>query len=457
MKQKLWYVLALAAMVGLSSGCGTAEEPAKLQKEPVSGTEVTGAKSFDVVTVTPLPTATTAPTPTPEAKSYMEEKGIPVYGTGRHRYLGTVQHWNQEEEVYIIEHQVCESIFEVTEEDNGDGTKTIRAAVNNVPYIFEDGGYSSFFLCGFVDLHTGQTFFPNRDNYNHITFLRREDKNFKLTVSYDYRFPSVTYPYHSFFFTVICPSDYEDAGFYLTGTTGENVDWVRRGGNWIMLDELKNDNTEKLIFSVEEGLATIPVSEATKELVDGEQQAMESYFEKNGLATRGEGEFTYLGTIGTWDENGEIQGIRLEEQSGAFSVTEEPYEDGKKVIQATFEFTPKFTLDGAGDWTTWYLGFVDQQTGMSYVPFTYGMAEEYTIQQGSKKITLTMATEGKDTTLTDGKLVWIFTVVCPEDYNDAVFYISGNYKSEEMDEKRPGNLMPIAEVDHGESDMLFFK
>jgi len=137
MKRKGLYVLATAAMLALVAGCGgnTGDENPKNQV-----TEATTPTEAPEVTATPEPTATPIPA------NYMEANGIEVLGAGRHTCKGYVaQEWDENGEV-VIALADCEYIFEVTEEDNGNGTKTIYAALSQIPHITENGDWSTYIM-----------------------------------------------------------------------------------------------------------------------------------------------------------------------------------------------------------------------------------------------------------------------------------------------------------------------
>jgi len=50
-----------------------------------------------------------------------------------------------------------------------------------------------------------------------------------------------------------------------------------------------------------------------------------------------------------------------------------------------------------------------------------------------------------------------FFVVCPEDYNDAVFFLTGKYEFVERDGSKKIEPYSLSELENGETDLLFFR
>lgn len=452
MRRKGFYVLALAAMLGVAAGCGTAAED--VQGEAQSG-QVTE-------TVTPEPTATPAPTVTPVPQTYMEKHGIRVLGAGHHEYTSFIWKERDEDGDPIMDTDTCECIFEVSEEDNGDGTKTVYASIHVIPYIFEGGNaWCSSVMTGFVDLETGKSFLPYDAEYEHKTYLRRDDKNYEITVYYEYEQPSVTWPYHTESYTVVCPSDYEDAGFYLTGFTGNQEAFVERAGNWKLLQFVKHGTSELIAFSVNDGLADMPTKALQERIARGSAPADENYFEANGLEIRGEGKTTFRGTeftseatmVDFFEEENLV--IETKDVEIEFQKTEEVLDAGRKQIRGSFIYPPEITTDELMKGVSSLSGVVDTKTGLSYCTRTVFLADQVVIDRGGEEISMMIAVEQSMTE--DNHPVLTYVVTCPKDYEDIAFYITGNYRNKELREKRNGTWLPISEVEHGESDMVFFE
>lgn len=461
MKRKILYVAAMTVMLILTAGCGGTQKEEKTGKR--TGDTIPPTVTSAVVpaaTVTPEPTVTLTPTPTPIPKNYMEKKGIRVLGAGCHEYQGFICEEYDEEGSPVLEIGTCEGIFEVTEEDNGDGTKTIVASIHVAPYVFEYG-WMSYAMSGFVDLETGKSFFPYDADYAHTTYLRRDDINYELTLTCEMDYVSVTNPYNTMKYTLVCPSDYEDAAFYLTGYNGDWDTFIERAGSWKLLQFLKHGTSEIIVFSVADGLATMPTNALQEKVVRGVVQNTENYFEVNGLSIRGEGETVYRGTELTFHEDvedfyGDEVLIETKELSVEFRRTEELLEDGRKQIRGSFTDTsPNSITDGMVKCVVGLGGVVDKKTGLSYCPRSVILADPVVLDKGEEEVPMMIAYEESMTE--DGRYVLTYVVTCPQDYEDIVFYITGNYMDKELQERRRGHWLPISEVEHGESDMVFFQ
>jgi len=458
MKRKGFYVLA--AMLALAAGCGSnqrEENPQNQVTEAVSPTETPEA------TATPEPTATPAPTATPVPANYMEANGIEVLGAGNYICKGYVaQEWD-ENGVVGIALADCEYIFEVTEEDNGNGTKTIFAALSQIAYVAENGGWSTYIMGGFVDLQTGKSFVPMNRDVAQITMLKQEEKEYELQLAVEHKYPSITNPYYTEQYTLVCPSDYEDAGFYIT-SCDSNADYEAYGerkGLWKKLNYIRHGEAELLVCGVNEGLAT-----EYKRPVDGAELAEENYFETNGFSAKGEGTYTWLGMEATrrWNEEaGYWESVSLEENeiTTTISITEESLGDGTKMIRGTFIETPYMVSEDEVKIPYKKYGIADKKTGLVYRPRTYSLAEPYVLEKDGEEITIFVGIEIVEEDLGGGKIDsrTTFTLICPEDYNDAVFYLTADVDIDE-DEHLYSNepeVFSLNEIEHGDYELMFFQ
>lgn len=459
MRRKGFYVLALVAMLGAAAGCGTDAEDTLGKVQEGQVTEALQPTEEPSATATPEPTATPAPTATPVPKNYMEKNGIRVLGAGCHEYKGFIWTEVDERDRPILETATCEGIFEVEEEDNGDGTKTITAKVYSVPYEYEDGAWCYATFSGFVDLKTGKSFIPYDLDYEHKTYLRQEDKNFEITVKLEQEPASVTNPYKTETYTVVCPSEYEDAGFYLTGHTANPEAFAELPGNWKLLQFVKHGTSEMVVFSVKEGLATMPTDALQERIARGSAMTTENYFEANGLTARGEGKTTYRGTEYTCE--GKLEDyyeddlvIETKDVEIEFQRTEELLDDGRKQIRGSFIYPADIVTEEFEKGVSSISGIVDKKTGLCYSPFAAFLAEPVVLECNGEEITMMIADEGSFTE--DNRGIRTYVITCPQDYDDVAFFITGNYRNEEL-RKRLGTWLPISEVEHGESDMVFFE
>ncbi len=473
MKKKYGMALLLVVTV-LLAGCGKAEDT-KDEKDTGTVTESVLPENGDgedlteepAATSTPAPTATPIPTPTPVPANYMERYGYEILGEGTHFYKGTVQEYNREEDMWSPIHETVEGRFYIEQEDNGDGTKTITADVITVPHVFEDFSWSSSSMCGFVDIKTGKSFFPSFDNYDQEIYLRRDNENIKMTLRFEYEAPSLTCPFVRFTFTLVCPSDYMDAAFYLTGNGPEEDDFTSRFGNWVLLKLLRNGNSDIVVVGVEKALAEKQRSEEPEQ--SGGMIALgPDYFAKNNIEILGDGDYTYRGTAALWDEK-QIEVLKVEtvDQRCEVMVTEEAHktEAGKKIVTAEIKLYTEHEIDGEEARPTMHGGFVDKRTGIIYSPQAPGMAREVTLDRGNETIELLVGYSLYEPTEdelslsleTEPYIMLTMAVVCPEDFDDTVFYLCGNYKDEEKNKLIEEKWVMPEEIPYGDSDIMFFQ
>lgn len=457
MKHKGFYVLAMAAMLALVAGCGKGETENPQNQE----TEITNQEA----TVTPEPTATLEPTAipeptaTPKPKTYMEEKGFKVLGAGFHEYLGYYFEERDENDKPIMKMDTCECGFEVSEEDNGDGTKTIQATLYVVPYV-SNQGWSYSVMTGFVDLQSGKSFLPEIPGEACGTELKQGENTIELTVAVHNKVTaSSTDPYQQTQITVICPSDYEDAGFYLCGFDGDEASYGDRFGKWKLLQFINHGDSELVVFSVKEGLATMSEDILQERAKKAEVQTTENYFEVNGLETRGKGKTTFLGTEASYDNKENVLEedvvIETKEVEIEFQTTEEFIGDGKKRVYGRFYYPAYIETEGNVTGIVSVSGFVDTRTGFTYFPSVQSLAEPVVLCRDEEEISAWIGYETM--VLGDNRMILTYVVTCPEDYEEIAFFITGNYMNEELQQKRVGNWMHISDIEHGESDMVFFQ
>lgn len=452
MKHKGFYVLATAMLLALAAGCGKDENenPQNRVTEAVS-TTVTPAP-----TTTPEPTATPAPTATPKPANYMEEKGIEVLGAGRHGGKGYVATGFDENGAPILGIADCEYVFSVVKEEDegGGGTKIIHVTLDMVPYVNKDGGWSTFFYSGFVDLKTGKAYSPYSGELLTVV-LDQGDESHILQLLYEFEPPSVTRPYCTNRYTLVCPSDYGDAGFYVAGWDQSTDAYVDRIDSWKKLQFIRHGESDMLVFGVDKGLTTEP----EKKEADGAELAEKNYFEENGLTARGEGKVTYLGTeayekrneeTGIWD----LISVDVKEVEVEFSVTEELLGDGTKQIVGRFGYEDELTENEYRGVST-KSGVMDKRTGLIYPVRTYGAAEPFVIEKDGEQVSILVGREYLE--MEDGNVDVLISVVCPEDCEDFVFFLTGNDMTEVVDYSKPAEVKSIHDLEHGETDLLFFQ
>lgn len=254
-KYKGLYVLATATMLTLAAGCGSINE--ENQATPVTGsaspTELPEATSPPEPTATPEPTVTPAPTETLKSAKYMETNGIEVLGAGRYTCKGyVVEQWDENDEA-IVKLADCDCRFELEEEEIEGGTKIIRATIKRLPHLLRNG-WSAYGTSGFVDLQTGKSLCLVESNGSQTTLLTREEGDIELQLSLETERPSATNPYYKESYTLVCPADYEDAGFYFTGIELEGETFWGWAGEWRLLNYIKRGKADLLVFGVNKAL-----------------------------------------------------------------------------------------------------------------------------------------------------------------------------------------------------------
>lgn len=454
MKHKGAYAVAVVAMLAFMAGCG-----AKGGESDAKATEAATPTVAPTATATPKPTATPAPTPTPIPANYMEANGIEILGAGAFSYMGYIDEGfavGKEEKLVLAEY---DGYFEVTQEDNGDGTKTIQAAVHNIPYVFENDSWMSGFMGGFVDIKSGKAFYPKATNVEQITILKQDKTEIEIKLKVTKEYPTEFYPYNTERYTLICPIDYEDAAFYLTGQTDSEA-YTERYGLWKILKYIRHGESDMLVFGVNKALETMPENGVVKAPAVAESQSGENYFETLGLTTREEGKIKYLGTEATYEViDGEIDKesivVETKEIEIRFRKSEEIKRDGTKVIRGSFVYPADIVTEGTATEITAMSGVVDKKSGLVYTPKGIRLANPVVIKHGEEKIPVFISWDGNISE--DGEVTYVYVITCPETYNDFAFYITGNYLDEELNQKRSGNWIPLSEIEHGETDMVFLE
>jgi len=459
MKRKGLYVLATAAMLALAAGCGS-DEVKNTDNQATEAVLPTEAPE-----TTEAPTATPEPTATPKPESYMEANGIEVLGAGWHTckgFMATEADENGNPIMELVDREYC---MEVTEVENDGVTKVIKVELHANPYVDEYGGNSGFVMGGFVDLKTGKAFFPVEPDYLQTTILKQGEEEVELQLAYTYDYPSVTYPYYTERFTLVCPADYEDAGFYLTGYNWDWETFVERSDTWKMLNFIRHGDSDMAVFGVNKTLET-PME---KKGADGAELAAENYFEEKGLTVNGEGEYTFRGAEGLLKKNAETgiwETVSVEEKETTIKVsgTEEFLGDGTKKVQWVFSYTSQMLSEEEARVPFTIIGIADKKTGLCYGTRGYVLAEPYILEKDGVEMSILVGMDYTENLLDDGTLKSYVTYVltCPEDYEDAVFFVTGDTRTEEEVKEKNKNantieVVSLDDIDHGECDILFFE
>ena len=110
------------------------------------------------------------------------------------------------------------------------------------------------------------------------TVLKQDDKSYELKLTASVEGASSTYPFYTEHYTLVCPTDYEDAGFYLTGYNYDSEAFTERAGLWKKLSFIRHGESDMLVFGVNQVLATM-ADVAEKPLPEPEG----SFYEENGI------------------------------------------------------------------------------------------------------------------------------------------------------------------------------
>ena len=464
MKHKGAYAVAVVAMLAFMAGCG-----AKGGESDAKATEAATPTVAPTATATPKPTATPAPTPTPVPANYMEANGIEILGAGAYTYKGYINanlETGGEEELVLAEY---ECYFEVSQEENGDGTKTIQATLLNVPYVYEGGSWAAGMLSGFVDINSGKSFYPKAPNVEQSTILKQDKNEIEIKLKVSQELPTEFYPYYTERYTLVCPAEYEDAAFYLAGYNWDTETHAERLGLWKRLNYIRHGESDMLVFGVNKGLKTMPENGVVKAAALAELASNENYFETHGLTTREGGIVTFLGTEATYEGvNGvadeESIVVETKEMEIRFRKSEEIKRDGTKVIRGSFVYPVEMVEDKETGVTSVKAmssaaGVVDKSSGLVYGGHGIRLANPVIVRHREEEVAMMIA---RDHSLSeDGMYTSTFIVTCPESYNDVVFFITGYYMDDELDrepeEKKEWKWIPLSEIEHGETDMLFFE
>jgi hypothetical protein len=216
-----------------------------------------------------------------------------------------------------------------------------------------------------------------------------------------------------------------------------------------------------VVFGVNKGLETEP----EEKVVDGAELAEENYFEENGLTVRGEGTYTWTGTEALKkrnNERGRWEAVSLEEKelTTTISIEEEALGNGTKRIKWSFSDIIELVSEDEARVPYTRCGVVDKKTGLVYRARTYNLAESYVLEKDGEKFSILVCLESVEEEIGDGKIrsTVSYTLICPEDYNDAVLYLT--CRDEIVDDNTYSNkeeVLPLHEFDDGKYELMFFR
>lgn len=227
-RTKVIYALLVSAMMCVALiGCGSETKNTGTDLKVSSDSEVnvsesTEASKQEVAETTEAPKQEVADITEEEIskKDWLTENGYVVNGVGTHTYTGEItwfdDNWS------VIGYQIMSEpiTFEMTETDNGDGTKTIVYSLTRGIYygenVMQAGSAleASFFL---TDRYTGTTFSNGYLNYDDVFKIACEDGT---VIDITNRFESSS---EADSLTYICiatmPSDYDGLVYGVVGNT----------------------------------------------------------------------------------------------------------------------------------------------------------------------------------------------------------------------------------------------
>ena len=143
-KMKVIYALLIGAMLSIGvTGCGMISKIANLDMKT-------------------------------QKTDWFEENGYTIYETGEYEFKTYVEYIDGENNRTPVPVTLNYTI-NVTETDNGDGTKTVTGVFTHSPYVFEDGAWS-----------TGRDFCFVADRYTGTVFINEEfERNEFFSVTYE--------------------------------------------------------------------------------------------------------------------------------------------------------------------------------------------------------------------------------------------------------------------------------
>ena len=201
-----------------------------------------------VVEPTEVPTEVVEPTEVPQKADWLADNGYTVNGVGAFSYNGLVDLYNAEG-VSTLGTAKVDGTFDMSEVDNGDGTKTVTAVITTPTYK-DEYGWSAYRGFAFVvDRHTGTAFINfdfNQDENFTVTF--EDGTEISLTIYMTQGVADTQYEDMVDTFKVTVPADYDGLVFGVAPTQG-----FKNWGSTLSITELTtyfpNDTCEFVFFS----------------------------------------------------------------------------------------------------------------------------------------------------------------------------------------------------------------
>ena len=158
----------------------------------------------------------------PPASDYFTRQQLTIWEEGKYTYMGTAPIPADDGSFIGVDVVQKNCVYEVNETKNGDGTKTIVATICDYPYVFDNGWMTLSYNAGIVDRQTGIGYTPEEGDSTTDIVFQRTDEDIELSLLTERVVLSQEQPYSSCKFTIICPEDFDDVVFYLTGSEPNN-------------------------------------------------------------------------------------------------------------------------------------------------------------------------------------------------------------------------------------------
>lgn len=195
------------------------------------------------------------------------------------------------------------------------------------------------------------------------------------------------------------------------------------------------------------------------EIIQKNEMPEDSYFRENNLVAKSAGTYQWRGYLVICEKDKD--GIsyfpsytELCDMEIKYSKQIEYLENGQKKITATFAFPQIVMQDDTMTTTNYIVGFVDKETGTSYLPTYYDCRYDYNLYHGDEKNRIYITKRQVSDMNIDENLLVELEVVCPGDYNGAAFCLTGAENDETYQDLC--YVSSIFELEHGESELLFF-